>query len=114
MNGIGVDQVVEVGGAGTLERSLASARLGGYVGVIGVLTGVGEGGFTPATAFFNQLRLQGIYFGNRQMFEAMNAAITFHHLKPVVSKVFPFAEARKAYELLESGQHFGKIVISHS
>ena len=112
--GVGVDQVVEVGGAGTLERSLASARLGGYVGVIGVLTGVGEGGFTPATAFFNQLRLQGIYVGSRQMFEAMNAAITLHHLKPVVHEVIPFSEARRAYELLESGKHFGKIVISHS
>ena len=106
--------MVEVGGAGTLERSLASARLGGYVGVIGVLTGVGEGGFTPATAFFNHLRLQGIYVGSRQMFEAMNAAITLHHLKPVVHEVIPFSEARRAYELLESGKHFGKIVISHS
>lgn len=113
-NEMGVDQVVEVGGAGTLERSLASARLGGYVGVIGVLTGVGEGGFTPATAFFNQLRLQGIYVGSRQIFEAMNAAITLHHLKPVVHEVISFSEARRAYELLESGKHFGKIVISHS
>jgi NADPH:quinone reductase-like Zn-dependent oxidoreductase len=112
--GRGVDQVVEVGGAGTLERSLASARLGGYIGVIGVLTGVGAGNFTPATAFFNQLRVQGIYVGNRQMFEAMNAAITLHQLKPVMHKVVPFAEARRAYELLESGQHFGKIVISHA
>lgn len=112
-DGVGVDQVVEVGGAGTLERSVASARLGGYVGVIGVLTGVGEGGFTPATAFFNQLRLQGIYVGSRQMFEAMNAAITLHHLKPIVHEVIPFAEARRAYKLLESGKHFGKIVISH-
>lgn len=113
-DGVGVDQVVEVGGAGTLLRSLASTRLGGYVGIIGVLTGVGEGGFTPATVLFNQLRLQGIYVGNRQMFEAMNSAITLHHLKPVVHEIVPFAEARRAYELLESGKHFGKIVISHS
>jgi NADPH:quinone reductase-like Zn-dependent oxidoreductase len=112
-DGVGVEQVVEVGGAGTLERSLASARLGGYIGIIGVLTGFGEGGFTPAIAFLNQLRLQGIYVGSQQMFEAMNAAIALHRLKPVVDKVFPFLEARRAYELLESGKQFGKIVISH-
>jgi NADPH:quinone reductase-like Zn-dependent oxidoreductase len=113
-NRIGVDQVVEVGGAGTMKRSLASARLGGYVGVIGVLSGFDAANFTPATIFFNQLRIQGIYVGNRQMFEEMNAAIAQNHLKPVVDQVIPFSEAKRAYELLESGNHFGKIVISHA
>jgi NADPH:quinone reductase-like Zn-dependent oxidoreductase len=113
-NGRGVDQVVEVGGAGTFERSLASACLGGYIGVIGVLSGFGAANFTPATAFFNQLRIQGIYVGNRQMFEEMNAAISLHRLKPIVEQVVPFSEAKKAYELLESSKHFGKIVISHT
>jgi NADPH:quinone reductase-like Zn-dependent oxidoreductase len=113
-DGVGVDQVVEVGGAGTMKRSLASARLGGYVGVIGVLSGFGAANFTPATAFFNQLRIQGIYVGNRQMFEEMNAAIALHHLKPVVDEIIPFSEAKRAYELLQSGKHFGKIVISHA
>ncbi|MGL5941537.1 MAG: zinc-dependent alcohol dehydrogenase family protein [Waterburya sp.] len=113
-NGRGVDQVVEVGGAGTFERSLASACLGGYISVIGVLSGFGAANFTPATAFFNQLRIQGIYVGNRQMFEEMNAAISLHRLKPIVDQVVPFSEAKKAYELLESGKHFGKIVISHA
>lgn len=113
-NGKGVDQVVEVGGAGTLERSLAATKLGGYIGIIGVLTGLGEGGFTPATAFFNQLRLQGIYVGSRTMFETMATAIDLHKIKPVIHEIVDFREARKAYELLESAQHFGKVVISHN
>ncbi|HEY9769235.1 MAG TPA: NAD(P)-dependent alcohol dehydrogenase [Coleofasciculaceae cyanobacterium] len=113
-DGVGVDQVVEVGGAGTMKRSLDSARLGGYIGVIGVLSGFGAANFTPATAFFNQLRIQGIYVGNRQMFEEMNAAIALHHLQPVVDEIVPFSEAKRAYELLESGKHLGKIVISHA
>ncbi|VEP14578.1 hypothetical protein H1P_2720006 [Hyella patelloides LEGE 07179] len=46
------------------------------------------------------------------MFKAMNTAITLHRLKPVVHEVIPFSEARRAYELLESGKHFGKIVIT--
>jgi NADPH:quinone reductase-like Zn-dependent oxidoreductase len=112
-DGRGVDLVVEVGGAGTMKRSLASVCLGGYVGVIGVLSGFGAANFTPATAFFNQLRIQGIYVGNRQMFEQMNAAISLHGLKPVVERVIPFAEAKQAYQLLKSGKHLGKVIISH-
>lgn len=113
-DGRGVDLVVEVGGEGTMERSLASACLGGYIAVIGVLSGFGAANFTPATAFFNQLRIRGIYVGSREMFEQMNAAISFNGLKPVIDRVIPFSEAKQAYELLESGKHFGKIVISHS
>jgi NADPH:quinone reductase-like Zn-dependent oxidoreductase len=101
------------GGAGTFERSLDSVCLGGYIGVIGVLSGFGAANFTPVTAFFNQLRIQGIYVGNRQMCEEMNAAISLHRLKPVIDRVIPFSEAKEAYKLLESGKHFGKIVISH-
>ena len=112
-DGAGVEQVVEVGGEDTLEQSLASARLGGYIGTIGVLSGFGGGGFTPAMVFFNHLRIQGIYVGSREMFAAMNAAIALHRLQPVIYKTIPFAEARQAYEILESGKHFGKIVISH-
>lgn len=113
-DGVGVDQVVEVGGAETIKRSLDSARLGGYIGVIGVLSGFGAASFTPATVFFNQLRIQGIYVGNRQMFEEMNAAISLNHLKPVVDEIVPFSEAKRAYELLESGKHLGKIAIGHA
>lgn len=113
-DGIGVDLVVEVGGAGTLERSLFSARINGFIGMIGVLSGVEASGFSLARVFSNQLRVQGIYVGSRQMFEAMNTAITLNYLKPVVHEVIPFSEARRAYELLESAKHFGKIVISHS
>ena len=113
-DGVGVDLVVEVGGAGTLERSLFATRLNGYIGVIGVLTGVEASGLSLARAFSNQLQLEGIYVGSRKMFEAMNTAIAQHHLKPVVHDVIPFSEAKRAYELLESGKHLGKIVISHS
>ncbi|BAZ44797.1 alcohol dehydrogenase [Chondrocystis sp. NIES-4102] len=112
-DGKGVEQVVEVGGAGTIERSLACAGLGGYIGVIGVLSGFGAANFTPATAFFNQLHIQGIYVGNRKMFEEMNAVITQHRLKPIIDQVIPFSQAKQAYKLLESGKHMGKIVISH-
>jgi NADPH:quinone reductase-like Zn-dependent oxidoreductase len=113
-DGVGVDAVVEVGGEETFDRSISSTRLGGYIGVIGALSGFGAANFTPAKVFFNRLRIQGIYVGNKQMFEEMNAAISLHRLRPVVDRVIPFAETKQAYQLLESGKHFGKIVISHA
>ena len=57
------------------------------------------------------IRIQGIYVGSRAMFEAMNSAISLHKLHPVVDRVFPFADAVEAYRHMESGAHFGKIVI---
>ena len=85
--GRGVDHVVEVGGAGTLPRSIAAARVGGEVGLIGVLTG---GQIDPSVIMRRNVTLRGIYVGPREMFEAMNRAITQHELRPVIDQVFPF------------------------
>jgi NADPH:quinone reductase-like Zn-dependent oxidoreductase len=99
---------VEVGGAGTLPRSIAATRMGGTIGLIGVLTG---GEINPTMIMRKTIALQGIYVGSRAMFEAMNRAITVHRLQPVIDKVFPFEDAKGAYRYLESGAHFGKVVI---
>jgi NADPH:quinone reductase-like Zn-dependent oxidoreductase len=106
---VGVDHVVEVGGAGTLGRSLKAVRLGGKISLIGVLSGGGE--VNPMPILMKNVRVQGIYVGSRAMFEAMNRAITLHKLRPVVDRVFPFAEAREALHYMESAAHFGKICI---
>jgi NADPH:quinone reductase-like Zn-dependent oxidoreductase len=108
--GLGVDHVVEVGGAGTLPRSFKAVRMGGRISLIGVLTG-GSGEVNPLPLLMKNVRLQGIYVGSREMFEAMNRAIALHQLRPVVDRVFPFTEAREALRYLESGAHFGKVCI---
>ncbi|HTT97988.1 MAG TPA: NAD(P)-dependent alcohol dehydrogenase, partial [Rhizomicrobium sp.] len=108
--GRGVDHVIEVGGAGTLPRSVASARLGGQVHQIGVRAG-GEGSIDPAVSMRKGLILRGIYVGSRQMFEAMNRAIALHRIAPVIDRVFGFEEAKDAYRHLESQKHVGKVVI---
>ncbi len=108
----GADIIVEVGGAGTLPRSFMAARLGGKIAVIGLLTGLAQ--VDPMPILRRNLRVQGLYVGSKQMFEAMNRAIEAGSLKPVIDKVFPFAEAPAAYRHLKSQQHFGKIVISHA
>jgi NADPH:quinone reductase-like Zn-dependent oxidoreductase len=111
-NGVGVDHVVEVGGPGTLNRSLRAVRMGGQISLIGVLAGTGDVNLLPA--IMKNIRVQGIYVGSREMFETMNRAITFHKLHPVIDRVFPFEEAREALRYMESGAHFGKVVINVS
>ncbi len=109
-DGVGVDHVVEVGGAGTLARSLKAVRAGGQVSLIGVLTG-GAGEVNPVPVLMRSIRLQGIYVGSRAMFEDMNRAISLHQMRPVIDRVFAFEEARDAYGHMERGAHFGKIVV---
>jgi NADPH:quinone reductase-like Zn-dependent oxidoreductase len=108
--GVGVDHVVEVGGAGTLPHSLRAVRMGGCISLIGVLAD-GSGQVSPLPILMKNVRVQGIYVGSREMFEAMNRAIALHRLRPVVDRVFAFQEVREALRYLESGAHFGKIVL---
>ncbi|MGL5923344.1 zinc-dependent alcohol dehydrogenase family protein [Chroococcidiopsis sp.] len=108
--GEGVDLVVEVGGAGTLNESLRAVRIGGQVSLIGVLSG-GSGEINTVSILMKSVRLHGIYVGSREMFEAMNQAITLHQMKPIIDRVFPFSEAREALKYMESGSHFGKICL---
>jgi NADPH:quinone reductase-like Zn-dependent oxidoreductase len=105
----GVDHVVEVGGSGTLGKSLKAVRLGGHVGMIGALTGPGD--FNPTTVFMKSVRLQGIFTGSRTTFEDMVKAIEVAKMKPVIDKVFEFDRARDAMSYMETGAHFGKVVI---
>jgi NADPH:quinone reductase-like Zn-dependent oxidoreductase len=107
---VGVDHVVEVGGAGTLGKSLRAVRMGGHISLIGVLAGAG-GQINPVPILMKNVRVQGIHVGSREMFEGMNRAISLHQLRPVVDRVFPFAEAPEALRYLESGAHFGKVCI---
>lgn len=105
----GVDHVVEVGGAGTLPKSIAATRIGGHVALIGALTGAA--GFNPTTVFMKAVRLQGIFVGSRAMLEEMLRAIDVNKLKPVIDRTFEFSEAREALAYMGSSSHFGKIVI---
>ncbi len=108
--GRGVDHVLDVGGAGTLGRSIGCVAVGGRVAMIGVLTGVGAAG-SPYGLLGKQASLHGVYVGSRGHFDSMNAAIAAHRLEPVIDREFSFDDAPAAYRHLESGAHFGKVVI---
>ncbi|WP_031497150.1 zinc-dependent alcohol dehydrogenase family protein [Bryobacter aggregatus] len=106
----GVDHVVEVGGAGSLEQSLLAVRGGGRVSLIGVLSGA-AGPINIGRVLHKHVTVQGIYVGSREMFEAMNAAIVQNHIRPVIDSVYEGAQIQEALRHMESAGHFGKIVL---
>ena len=108
--GRGVDQVIEVGGAGTLTRSFGSIRVGGKISLIGGLSGPATE-LNPGLILARRANVQGISVGSTQTFETMNRAIATNAIKPVVDKVFGFNEVHAAYRHMASGLHFGKIAI---
>jgi NADPH:quinone reductase-like Zn-dependent oxidoreductase len=108
--GSGVDHVVEVGGADTLTRSFGAIRVGGKISMIGGLSG-GATELNPGLIFSRRANVQGISVGSTEMFTAMAGAVAVNGIKPVIDKVFAFADAQAAYRHMASGAHFGKIVI---
>ncbi len=108
--GEGVDLVVEVGGLGTLSRSLKAVRYGGTVAQVGILT---EGVEPPPIPLIlhKHLRIQGIYVGSRKDFVEMNKAVTLGQLRPV-GEEFHWTQAREVLARMQEGSHFGKLVLT--
>lgn len=109
--GEGVENVLDAGGPRTLDQSVAAARVGGNVSVMGVLGGM-EGAFGPMPILLKQLNLRGIYVGSREMFERLAAFLATTGIKPVVHATFGFEEAPRAYEEMVEARHVGKLVIA--
>lgn len=108
--GLGVDKVIEIGGAETLNRSLKATRFGGHIALIGVLTGT-SAEVQTVQILRKGIRLDGIYVGSREMFAHMLAEMERVQLQPVIDSTFEFRDAPAAFQRIASGKHFGKIVI---
>jgi NADPH:quinone reductase-like Zn-dependent oxidoreductase len=108
--GDGVDLVVEVGGLGTLTRSLRAIRMGGTIAQIGVLA-AGTEGIPLGLILHKWSRIHGIYVGSRKDFQEMNRAISLAELRPV-GEEFDWSQAREVLERMEEGSHFGKMVLT--
>jgi NADPH:quinone reductase-like Zn-dependent oxidoreductase len=108
--GEGADHILDVGGAGTMVRALQAVRVGGFITVIGLLTGMG-GEINPLGILFRAAHVVGIRVGSREMFEDMNRAISRNRMRPIIDRVFQFEEAPAALDYLASGKHFGKVCI---
>jgi NADPH:quinone reductase-like Zn-dependent oxidoreductase len=106
----GVDHVVEVGGQGTMAQSMQAIGFGGEIAIIGVLSR--EGNVTPRDMMFKAGRMRGIFVGSAAMARSLNDAIDANEIKPMVDKVFAFADAKAAYDYHASPALFGKTVIA--
>lgn len=112
-HGQGANVVLEVGGQGTVNRSVTACAMGGSVAIIGGVSGFG-GEVNPATLLSSAKRMVGIYVGSRAMLEDVMRFADVTGLQPVIDQVFPFEQAQDAYRHMESGSHFGKVVIQVS
>ncbi|MFC0587853.1 NAD(P)-dependent alcohol dehydrogenase [Novosphingobium aquiterrae] len=108
--GAGVDCVVEIGGAGTLDQSMMATRVGGHVALIGVLAGF-AGPVQTALLMAKNLRVQGLTVGSRQQQLDMIAGIEMNGIKPVISDHFPLENLADAFRHQAANKHFGKIVV---
>jgi NADPH:quinone reductase-like Zn-dependent oxidoreductase len=106
----GVDHIIEVGGSGTLSKSVKAVRHAGHVAVIGVLSDGDK--FDPTPILMKGIRMQGIFVGSREMFEDLNRFIGEKQMRPVIDRKFGFGELKQALRYLESGAHFGKVVVT--
>jgi NADPH:quinone reductase-like Zn-dependent oxidoreductase len=108
--GHGVDHVLEVGGRETLPKALEALAYDAHIALIGGLSGFGSD--VPLVSLMGTgSSATGIYVGSRADFEALNAFLSEHEIYPVVDRVFSFEEAPAAFEFMENGSFFGKIVI---
>jgi len=108
--GQGAAVVLEVGGKGTVNHSVAAAAMGGTVAVIGGVSGFG-GEVNPVSLLHSAKRLLGVYVGSRTMLEDVMRFADVNDIKPAVDRVFSFGQAQEAYRYMASGAHFGKVVI---
>lgn len=107
--GHGVDHVIELGGPGTLARSMRAVGYAGHIALIGVLAGF-EGDTNPHPLMLKGASLHGIFVGNRSHFEHLNAAFEVNRIKPVIDRTFAFESAADAYRHQLAGP-FGKVVV---
>ncbi|TPJ32788.1 NAD(P)-dependent alcohol dehydrogenase [Mesorhizobium sp. B2-8-3] len=108
----GIDLVVETGGPATFTQSLIASALYGRIVLLTVQDHNGKSVEIPGAVYQRSLVTIGrLFVGSRNELEAMLAAVAAHRLKPVLDKVFPFAEAREACRHFQRGDVFGKVVI---
>jgi NADPH:quinone reductase-like Zn-dependent oxidoreductase len=110
-NGRGVERVLEVGGPGTIERSIASLAYGGHVSLIGFVAGM-EGALNPLSLIMGGVSIQPVGIGNRAQFEELVQLLDANGVHPAIDRVFAFNEFRDAFAHVASGSHLGKVVIS--
>ena len=107
---VGADLVLELGGGGTLAKSMEAVKINGRISLVGVLTGF-DGQINPLAILRKSIAVNGIYVGSRDMQEQFHRALETNKIHPVIDRVFNFNQVKEAYAFMQSARHFGKIVI---
>jgi NADPH:quinone reductase-like Zn-dependent oxidoreductase len=108
-----VDVVIETVGAATLEHSLKCANQGGRIVVSGATSGH-RATIDLRRVFFLQLEILGSTMGTRDELAALLDLCVQRNIRPLVDSEYAFSDARSAFERLESGEVFGKLVLDHT
>ncbi len=109
-SGRGVDQVLELGGSGTLPQSIIACRVGGQISLIGTLTGT-KGEVPTGAMMRKQIRLQGLIVGSRAQQQQLVNGMNSIGIRPVIDRCFALADLAAAFRYEESRHHFGKICL---
>jgi len=112
-DGEGVDVIVETVGGDNLNKSLEVLRLDGHISVVGFIAGI-QSQINLISLNLKRAKIIGLSVGSRQDFADMLKAISVNKISPVIDRVFPLDQTAEAFTYLESGEHFGKIVIDYS
>jgi NADPH:quinone reductase-like Zn-dependent oxidoreductase len=107
----GADIVIENVGEATWDESLRSLGRGGRLVSCGATTGP-QVAFDLRRLFWYQWSLMGSTMGSDAEYREIVRLLGAGELRPIVDRVFPFAEARAAFERLERGEQMGKVVVS--
>ena len=107
----GVDAVIEIGGAETLQQSLAAVGVSGRIAYVGTLTGM-NANLNLLELLGKNLQIHGLTVGNRTEHEKMIGFIDEHRLNPVIDRRFDLEQSPQAIANIAAGQHFGKLVVT--
>ncbi|MCE5276851.1 MAG: zinc-binding dehydrogenase [Planctomycetaceae bacterium] len=112
-DGRGVDVVIDSVGGATWGINFKAARRGGRIVHCGV-TGGAEATADISTLYWKQLSVLGATLGSQEEFDELLHLMSDRAMAPVIDSTWPLEQIHQATQRLESGQQFGKIVLTVS
>jgi NADPH:quinone reductase-like Zn-dependent oxidoreductase len=106
----GVDVVVDNVGQATINTSMMAVRRGGRIVIVGNTSGP-QAGIDIRYIFGKQISLIGSTMGSHQDFRDVNRLLWSGKLQPIIDSIMPLSDGKKAYEMMENSEQFGKIVL---
>ncbi len=105
------DLIIDSAGGEGFKHLLKLAAPGGrivtYGGTRGIIPTI-----SPQLIFWKQLSIMGTSMGSDQDFINMLRFVNDHKIRPIIDKVYPLEEGKKAFERMNKGMQFGKIILS--